>query len=40
MEKAYLLTENNIPLSYLDINYECNECEDTGYYLMERNAIV
>lgn len=31
MEKAYLLTENNIPLSYLDINYECSECEDTGY---------
>jgi DNA replication protein DnaC len=31
MEKAYLLTENNIPLSYLDIDYECKECEDTGY---------
>ncbi len=31
MEKAYLLTENNIPLSYLDIEYECDECEDTGY---------
>lgn len=31
MEKAYLLTENNIPLSYLDINYECSTCEDTGY---------
>ena len=31
MEKAYLLTENNIPLDYLDINYECSECEDTGY---------
>lgn len=31
MEKAYLLTENNISLDYLDVNYECNECEDTGY---------
>ena len=31
MEKAYLLTENNIPLSYLNIDYECSECEDTGY---------
>lgn len=31
MEKAYLLTENNIPLSYLDIEYECDQCEDTGY---------
>ncbi len=31
MEKAYLLTENNIPLDYLDTYYECNECEDKGY---------
>lgn len=31
MERAYLLTENNIPLDYLDIKYECEECEDTGY---------
>ncbi len=31
MEKAYLLTENNIPLDYLDIKYECSYCEDTGY---------
>lgn len=31
MEKAYLLTENNIPLDYLDIEYQCDECEDTGY---------
>lgn len=30
-EKAFLLTENNIPLEYLNINYECNKCEDTGY---------
>jgi DNA replication protein DnaC len=31
MEKAYLLTENNIPADYMDIKYECNDCEDTGY---------
>lgn len=31
MRKAVLLTENNIPLEYLDVNYECNKCKDTGY---------
>lgn len=31
MEKAYLLTENNIPINYLDIQFECDECKDTGY---------
>jgi DNA replication protein DnaC len=31
MEKAFLLTENNIPLDYMDIKYECNNCRDTGY---------
>lgn len=31
MKKAVLLTENNIPLEYLDVNYECNRCKDTGY---------
>jgi len=30
-EKAILLTENNIPLEYLDINYNCNTCKDTGF---------
>ncbi|KPU27223.1 DNA replication protein DnaC [Caloranaerobacter sp. TR13] len=30
-EKAILLTENNIPLEYMDINYECNKCNDTGF---------
>ncbi|MBS4534424.1 ATP-binding protein [Clostridium sp. D2Q-14] len=30
-EKAFLLTENNIPLEYLNINYKCNKCKDTGY---------
>lgn len=31
MEKAYLLTESNIALDYMDIRYECEICEDTGY---------
>lgn len=31
MRKAFLLTENNIPLEYLDVNHECNNCKDTGY---------
>lgn len=30
-EKAVLLTENNIPLSFLEINYTCSICEDTGF---------
>ncbi|MFA5524581.1 MAG: ATP-binding protein [Tissierellales bacterium] len=30
-EKAILVTENNIPLEYLDINYTCNTCNDTGF---------
>lgn len=31
MKKAVLLTENNIPLEYLDVNFQCNVCKDTGY---------
>lgn len=31
MEKAYLLTDNNIPTDYLDIKYECTKCNDTGF---------
>ena len=31
MEKAYLLTESNIPVDYMDIKYDCNTCKDTGY---------
>lgn len=31
MEKAYLLTENNIPADYMDIKYACKDCEDTGF---------
>jgi len=30
-EKAILTTENNIPLEYTNINYECNKCHDTGF---------
>lgn len=30
-EKAVLLTENNIPLSYLELYYVCNSCKDTGF---------
>ena len=40
MEKAYLLTENNIPLDYLDIKYECNECNDKGYLTNGDNVTV
>ena len=29
--KAILLTENNYPLNYLDVQYECKKCKDTGY---------
>ncbi len=29
-EKAYLLTEQNFPPDYLDLQYECKDCRDTG----------
>lgn len=31
MEKAYLLTECNIPLDYMDLKYDCKKCKDKGY---------
>lgn len=31
MEKAYLLTEANIPPDYMELKYECESCKDTGY---------
>lgn len=31
MEKAYLLTECNIPLDYMEMKYNCPNCKDTGY---------
>ena len=30
-EKAFLMTENNLPIEYLDINYICSDCNDTGF---------
>ena len=30
-EKAFLLTENNIPLVYMEIHYNCKFCKDTGF---------
>ncbi|QZY55140.1 ATP-binding protein [Crassaminicella profunda] len=30
-EKAILLTENNVPMNYLDLNYKCSSCKDTGF---------
>lgn len=30
-DKAILLTENNIPVNYIDINYCCSMCNDTGF---------
>lgn len=31
MQKAYLLTEANIPADYMDVKYTCDKCKDTGY---------
>ena len=31
MEKAYLMTESNIPIDYMDLRYDCENCKDTGY---------
>ncbi len=30
-EKALLLTENNVPLSFLEVQYRCDQCKDSGY---------
>src|SRR6056297_2754915 len=30
-EKAFLLTENNFPLSYIELKYDCELCRDTGF---------
>lgn len=30
-EKAFLLTESNIPLESLEVIYECSKCKDSGY---------
>lgn len=31
MEKAYIMTESNIPQDYMDLIYDCKTCNDTGY---------
>lgn len=31
MERAFLLTEANIPPDYMDLKYECETCQDKGY---------
>lgn len=30
-DRAFLLTEHNIPMQYLDQHYMCTECKDTGF---------
>jgi DNA replication protein DnaC len=30
-EKAILMTENNFPLNYLELNHQCQSCKDTGF---------
>lgn len=29
-EKAYMLTENALPYDYLELQYDCRDCKDTG----------
>lgn len=29
-EKAYILTENNFGVNYMEVEYRCSECKDTG----------
>ncbi len=31
MEKAYIMTESNVPQDYMDMKYDCKTCKDTGY---------
>ncbi len=31
MEKAYLMTESNIPVDYMEVKHDCDICKDTGY---------
>ncbi|MBM7615550.1 ATP-binding protein [Alkaliphilus hydrothermalis] len=30
-EKAFLLTENNVPVQYLEEQYQCAQCQDRGF---------
>jgi DNA replication protein DnaC len=29
-ERAFFLTEHNLPHDYLDLQYDCKYCKDTG----------
>ncbi len=31
LDKAYLMTESNIPYDYMEMEYDCKICSDTGY---------
>ena len=31
IERAEILSSNNYPIDYLELNYECKNCKDTGY---------
>lgn len=31
MQKAYLLTESNIPVDYMELKYKCDRCQDRGF---------
>ncbi len=30
-ERAYIMTESDVPLEYLNVQYDCVQCKDTGY---------
>ena len=36
MRKSELLVANNYPIDYLDIQYSCNKCKDTGFIGLEK----
>ena len=39
-EKAFLLTENNLPYDYLEMQYDCKYCKDTGVLKQRRTVQV
>lgn len=39
-EKEKILLENGLDLNYLKPDYECQKCNDTGYYLDKNNKSV
>lgn len=36
MRKSELLVANNYPIDYLDLQYSCNKCKDTGFIGLEK----